>query len=159
MANYYNHITPDYIKRELKVTYKRLDDLRVRLDDILDAYGGDKAATKKFTPKVNGSKNLKPCSAWDTAWHLEEVMSDAEYELSEAQGYFDEELEDGDDDFDSIKSDYVSVDRHYTVHLRELEEVLTAYNEGYEAFINRAALYFTLRGRKFKQANAILGAI
>ena len=159
MTAYYSHLTPERIKDRLKSLYDQMDALYVRVDNMLDALNSDNQAEKKLTPHVNGVKNPEPRSVWDVAWAIDEVMSDVEHSLTSARRYFAQKLACSNCDFEALKREYVSVEAHYEVHLQELGEVLDSRNKGDQAFINRAATYFTLRGKKFKQADAILSAI
>lgn len=159
MTAYYSHLTPEHIKDRLKSLYSQMDNLYVRVDNMLDALNGDKQAGKNLTPHVNGVKDPEPWSVWDMAWAIDEVMSDVEHNLTNARRYFAQKLACNNCDFEALKREYVSVEAHYEVHLQELGEVLDSRNKGNQAFINRAATYFTLRGKKFKQADAILSAI
>lgn len=159
MTAYYSHLTPERIKDRLKSLYDQMDRLYVRVDNMLDALNGDKRAEKKLTPHVNGVKNPEPQSAWDVAWAIDEVMSDVEHNLTNARRYFAQKLTCNNCDFEALKREYVSVEAHYDVHLQELREVLDSRDKGTQAFIDRAAIYFTLRGKKFKQAGAIAGAL
>ena len=136
-----------------------MDRLYVRVDNMVDALNSDKRAEKKLTPHVNGVKNPEPRSVWDVAWAIDEVMSDVEHNLTNARRYFARKLACHNCDFEALKREYVSVEAHYDVHLLELGEVLDSRDKGDQVFIDRAATYFTLRGKKFKQAEAILSAI
>lgn len=155
MTAYYSHLTPERIKDRLKSLYDQMDRLYVRVDNMLDALNGDKQAEKKLAPHVNGVKNPEPRSVWDMAWAIDEVMSDVEHNLTNARRHFAQKLASHNCDFEALKREYVSVEAHYDVHLQELGEVLDSRNKGDQAFIDRAATYFTLRGKKFKQAGAI----
>jgi hypothetical protein len=156
---YYSHLTPERIKDRLKSLYSQMDRLYVRVDNMVDALNSDKRAEKKLTPHVNGVKNPEPRSVWDVAWAIDEVMSDVEHNLTNARRYFARKLACHNCDFEALKREYVSVEAHYDVHLLELGEVLDSRDKGDQVFIDRAATYFTLRGKKFKQAEAILSAI
>lgn len=159
MTAYYSHLTPERIKDRLKSLYDQMDRLYVRVDNMLDALNSGKQAEKKLIPHVNGVKNPEPRSVWDVAWAIDEVMSDVEHSLTSARRYFAQKLACRNCDFEALKREYVSVEAHYDVHLQELGEVLDSRNKGDQAFINRAATYFTLRGKKFKQAGAIAGSL
>jgi hypothetical protein len=159
MTTYYSHLTPERIKDRLKSLYAQMDRLYVRVDNMVDALNSDKRAEKKLTPHVNGVKNPEPRSVWDVVWAIDEVMSDAEHNLTNTRRYFAQKLASHNCDFEALKREYVSVEAHYDVHLRELGEVLDSRNKGDQAFIDRAATYFTLRGKKFKQADAIAGTL
>lgn len=159
MTAYYSHLTPERIKDRLKSLYEQMDTLYVRVDNMLDALNSDKRAEKKLTPHVNGVENPEPQSVWDVAWAIDGVMSDVEHSLTNARRHFAQKLACHNCDFEALKHEYVSVEAHYEVHLGELGEVLDSRNKGDQAFIDRAATYFTLRGKKFKQAGAIAGTI
>lgn len=159
MTSYYSHLTPERIKDRLKSLYSQMDRLYVRVDNMVDALNSDKRAEKKLTPHANGVKNPEPRSVWDVAWAIDEVMSDVEHNLTNARRYFARKLACHNCDFEALKREYVSVEAHYDVHLLELGEVLDSRDKGDQVFIDRAATYFTLRGEKFKQAEAILSAI
>lgn len=159
MTAYYSHLTPERIKDRLKSLYDQMDRVYIRVDNMVDALNSDKRAEKKLTPHVNGVKNPEPRSVWDVVWAIDEVMSDVEHNLTSARRYFARKLACRNCDFEALKREYVSVEAHYEVHLQELGEVLDSRNKGDQAFINRAATYFTLRGKKFKQAGAIAGSL
>lgn len=159
MTTYYSHMTPERIKDRLKSLYDQMDRLYVRVDNMVDALNSDKRAEKKLTPHVNGVKNPEPRSVWDVVWAIDEVMSDVEHSLTNARRYFAQKLASHNCDFEALKHEYVSVEAHYDVHLLELGEVLDSRNKGDQAFIDQAATYFTLRGKKFKQADAIAGSL